>query len=146
MTSITGLYRNNLRRVSEVSTTELPAVLSPANARMGTAELYVQAGEEYQALTIPGDVIITKIYALVSGAMLGTADVNLTNSAAALFSSLDITGGPLSVSTAVDIYTDTPEGISIILDTTQDATVSTGSIKIMVEYISLDTNNGIYGG
>jgi len=146
MVSITGQFQNNLRRTSDVADVSLPAVLSPVNARMGTAELYAQAGEEYQALVLPGDVIITKVFALVAGAMLGTADIKLSNAGTSLFTALDITGGPLSVSTAVDLYTDTPEGISITLSTTQDATVSTGGVRVIVEYISVDTNNGSFGG
>ena len=76
--------------------------------------------------------------------MTGTATVTLSNDGTALFTDADITATGLQVSSVVDFYVSTQEGITIVLSDDQVAGAA-GSIRVVAEYISTDTNNGIYG-
>ncbi len=144
MTSITSRFQNDLSRVSEVASVVLPAKLEDGSYRLGTPDSYAKAGEDYQALVLPERAIVTKIYLVVEAPMTGTATVTLSNDGTALFTDADITATGLQVSSVVDFYVSTQEGITIVLSDDQVAGAA-GSIRVVAEYISTDTNNGIYG-
>jgi len=145
MRSITGNYQNNLRNVSEVTSVTLPAELEPANYRLGLDPVFAEAAEVYQALVIPPKSILKKFYLIVEEAMTGTVTITLSNGSTAIFTDAAITVPGIFVSTEVDLLTDTPEGFDIVLSDDQVATAN-GSIRIVCDFASIDTNNGIYGG
>ncbi len=146
MVSITGLFKNNLRNVSEVTSVTLPAELEPKNLRMGTDPQYALTGETYQALVIPKNTIMKKFYLIVPAGMTGTATVTLSNATTTLFSAVDIsTADVVFVSAEVDLFTDTQEGFDITLSADQIAAAN-GKIQVVCDFAAIDTNNGIYGG
>jgi hypothetical protein len=144
MQSITGSFQNNLLNVSEVTTVALPAELEPANLRMGTDPVYASGGEVYQSLSIPKYTIMKKFYLVVTGDMTGTATVTLSNGGNAIFTDVDISTSGFFVSTAEDILTDTQEGFDITLSTDQVGTAD-GTLQVLCDFASIDTNNGTYG-
>lgn len=145
MRSITGNYQNNLRNVSEVSSVTLPAELEGANYRMGLDPIFAEAGETYQAMVIPARTIMKKFYLVVEEGMTGTASVDLSNGGVSLFSAIDISAPGIFVSTVEDLFTDTEEGFDIILAANQ-VVGANGQLKVLCDFASIDTNNGIYGG
>lgn len=145
MKAITGLFQNNLRNVAEVSSVTLPAELEGANYRMGTDPIFAAAGEVYQALVIPPRSIMKKFYLVVEDGMTGLATVTLANGGDALFTDVDISVPGIFVSTIEDLFTDTPEGFDIVLSATQ-VPAANGQLKVLCDFSSIDTNNGIYGG
>jgi hypothetical protein len=144
MTTITTRFKNDLRRVSEVASVVLPAKLEDGSYRLGTPDSYAVAGEPYVALVLPERAVVTRVYLVVEAPMVGTATVTLTNDGTALFTDADITATGLQVSSVVDFYVSTQEGITITLSDDQ-VSATPGSIRVVAEYISTDTNNGIYG-
>jgi len=145
MKSITGSFQNNLRNVAEVVSVTLPAELEGANYRLGLDPQFAVAGEVYQALVIPKNSIMKKFYLVVEDGMTGTATVALSNGGTAIFTNVAITAKGISVSTEVDLFTDTTEGFDITLSDNQ-VSGANGQIKVVCDFAAIDTNNGIYGG
>ena len=145
MVSITGQFQNNLRNVAEVLSVQLPAELVPANFRLGLDPQFALASETYQALVVPKNSIMKKFYLIVEEGMTGTASVSLSNGGTPIFTDVDLTLKSITVSTEVDLFTDTQEGFDITLSTDQ-VEGANGSLRMVCDFAAVDTNNGIYGG
>ncbi len=141
--NLSGQFENNLRKVSEVGVAELNAALNMGTAdRLGQGIVYAKGADEHIIYTIPADSIAPKFYVVVDEAFDAgtTATITTIVDGDAVATALDVaTVGP-TVSALVDTYFDATDGIKIVLN--QDVTV--GKLRVIAEYISASTNNGIY--
>jgi len=140
--NISERFENNLRKVSEVGVATLNAAISDTGDRLGQGIAYATAADTYLAYTIPADSIATKFYFLVDEAFDAgtTAAITIKSDGTSLVGALDLSSVGPSVSTVVDIYFDAADGIEFQLN--QD--VTKGKVRVVAEYISGSTNNGIY--
>ncbi len=140
--NISSLFENNLRKISEVGVAELNATINTSGDRLGQGAVYALGGDEHICYTIPADSIAPKFYIIVDEAFdaATTATITTIVDGTAIATALDVaTVGP-TVSALVDTYFDAVDGIKIVLN--QDVTV--GKLRVVAEYISASTNNGIY--
>ncbi len=141
--NISALFENNLRRISEVGVGTLCAQISTDGDRLGQGAIYAQGGDDHYIYTIPADSVATKFYFIVDEAFdAGTtaAISTIQGTPVALVAALDLaTEGP-TVSLIVDQYFDVTDGFNIVLS----QTVTKGKVRVIAEFISGSTNNGIY--
>jgi len=140
--NISALFENNLRKVSEVGVATLQAMIANDGDRLGQSAVYAKGGDVHLCYTIPADSVVPKFYIIVDEAFDATTTATITTivDGTAIATALDVaTEGPV-VSALEDTYFDATDGISIVLN--QDVTV--GRLRVVAEYISLSTNNGIY--
>ncbi len=141
--NISALFENNLRKVSEVGVGTLNAQLSNEGDRLGQAAIYAKGGDLHNIYTIPADSIVTKFYFIVDEAFDAgiTAEIKtIAGAPLTLVAALDCATEGASVSTVVDTYFDETDGFSIVLS----GDVTKGKVRILAEFISASTNNGIY--
>lgn len=140
--NISSLFENNLRKVSEVGVAELNAALDTSGDRLGQGTVYAKGGDDHICYTIPADSIAPKFYVIVDEAFDAgtTATITTVVDGTSIAAALDVaTVGP-TVSALVDTYFDATDGIKIVLS----ADVTVGKMRVIAEYISASTNNGIY--
>jgi len=141
--NLSSQFENNLRRVSEVGVATFPAKVSVNGDRLGQADEFVKGGDSYQVYTVPADSIATEFYIVVDEAfdtglkatlktIAGTPVVIKTDAL------LDVVGA--TVATLKNKHFDKADGISAVFS--GDATK--GSFRVVAEFISCSTNNGIY--
>ena len=140
--NISALFENNLRKVSEVGVAELNAVISVSGDRLGQGDEFAKGGDKHLVYTIPADSIASKIYLIVDEAFSATTKVGIKTivDGKVVVAALDATVKGMTVSVLVDTYFEKADGFELIL--TKDATV--GKLRVVAEYISASTNNGIY--
>ncbi len=144
--NISNLFENNLRRVSEVGVATMCAVLAVGGDRLGQADDLAVPGDKYNVFTIPADSIVTSISILVDesfGAGV-KAGVKTINGQKAVGAAVDVAAAPgtLTKGTPADpFYCEKADGFEIILTGT---VTNKGKFRVIAEYISADTNNGIY--
>ena len=141
--NLSSQFENNLRRVSEVGVATFPAKVSVNGDRLGQADEFVKAGDAYQVYTIPADSIATVFYIVVDEpfdaglkatlkTIAGTPKVIKTDAA--------LTTKGATVATLKDAYFDKADGISAVFS----GAATKGSFRVVAEFISCSTNNGIY--
>ncbi len=141
--NISSLFENNLRRVSEVGVGTLPAQLANDGDRLGQSAVYAKGGDLHNIYTIPADSFATKFFLIVDEAFDAgtTATVNtIAGTPVLIASALDLAVEGPTVSSTVDQYFDVADGFSIVLN--QD--VTKGKMRVIAEFISGSTNNGIF--
>ena len=141
--NISHLFENNLRKVSEVGAATLNAVLSTDGDRLGQGAVYAQKGDKHIVYMIPADSICTKLYILVDEAFDAgvTATIKtISGTQKVVASALDIAVVGPTVSALEDTYFDKTDGVEIVLS----KAVTKGSLRVVGEFISASTNNGIY--
>lgn len=141
-TNLSAYFENNLRRVSEVGVGTLNAVISQSGDRLSNGDTFAKGGEDYLIYTIPKDSICPKIYFIVDEAFDAgtTAAVETIVDGTSLVAGLDLATVGASVSSVEDTYFDDVDGFKITLN--QD--VTQGKVRMIAEFISCSTNNGIY--
>ena len=138
--SVDALFKNNLRRANEVITVTLPALIREANVRTGQGAEYVATGTTYVTSNIPADVILQKVYLVVDEAMGGTVTVTNLDGTKTFFSAAAVTSAGAAVSSVVDTLVTAEDGFAITFSANQTA----GQVRIVAEFLSNDTNIGIY--
>lgn len=141
--NISALFENNLRKISEVGVATLQAEVSNDGDRLGQGIVYAKGGDEHLVYTIPADSIAPKFYLIVDEAFDAGTTVTVTtivDGLTVIAALTDVaTVGPV-VSALEDVYFDAADGFNIVLS--QD--VTQGKLRVVAEYISASTNNGIY--
>ncbi len=141
--NLSSQFENNLRRVSEVGVATFPARISVNGDRLGQAAEFAKAGDLHQVYTIPADSIATKIYIIVDEVFDAGTTVTLKTiqgTAKTIKSGAVLTTKGVTVATLVDTYFDKADGISAVFS----KDVTKGSFRVVAEFISGSTNNGIY--
>ena len=140
--NLSAYWENNLRRVSQVGVAEFNAVVSTSGDRLDNGDVTAVAADDYIVYCIPTDSIVPKIYFIVDeafGAAI-TGHISTIVDDTSLVAALDLNTVGASVSAVVDTYFDAVDGIK--LELSGDVTV--GKLRVVVEYISAKTNEGIY--
>ena len=140
--NLSAQHENNLRRISEVGVATLCAEVSQGGDRLNSGIIYANATDEYAVYTIPADSIAPKIYFIVDEAFdaATTARISTIVDDTELVLALDLATVGASVSLVVDSYFDAVDGIKFKLN----QAVTQGRVRVVAEYISASTNNGIY--
>lgn len=138
--SIDALFKNNLRRANEGVTVTVPALIREANIRTGQGAEYVTAGVEYIANNLPVDCIVQRVYLVVDEAMGGTVTVTNLDGTTTFFSAQSVTTPGAVVSATEDQLVTVADGFKLVFSATQTA----GSVRVVAEILSNDTNVGIY--
>jgi len=140
--NISALFENNLRKVSEVGVAELNAVISVSGDRLGQGDEFAKGGDKHLVYTIPADSIAPNIYMIVDEPFdaASKAGIKTIVGQKVVTAARDLTVKGATVSTLKDEYFEKADGFEIIL--TKDAT--RGKLRVVAEYISASTNNGIY--
>jgi len=141
--NISALFENNLRRVSEVGVSTLFAELASDGDRLGSAPIYAKGGDNHLSYNIPADSFVPKFYIIVDEAFDAGTTLDVTTIGGLVIADdLDITVAGASVGTLNDTYFPSAEGVSLVLN--QD--VTKGKLRVICEYISGSTNNGVFVG
>lgn len=138
--SITNLFKNNLRRISEGLSIDIPAVIRPANTRTGVGEETILATNTYTVDAVPEGSIVGKVYLIVEEAMTGTITVKNSDDSVTFFNLQAITAPGAYVSAVVDTYASSPDGFNVTFSSDQTA----GRVRIVASFLSKDTNIGIF--
>lgn len=140
--NISSLFENNLRKISEVGVAELNAVLSVDGDRLGQGNTTAVAGDEHIIYNIPADSIAPKFYIIVDEPFDAgtTATVTTIVDGLSIAAALDVATVGATVGLLEDTYFDAVDGIKIVLS----ANVTVGKMRVVAEYVSASTNNGIY--
>ena len=141
--NLSSQFENNLRRVSEVGVAAFPAKISVNGDRLGQADEFAKKGDLHQVYTIPADSIATKFYLVVDEAFDTGAKVTLKTIAGTpktIMADADIATVGAVVCTLKDAYFAGADGISAVFS----VDVTKGSFRVVAEFISCSTNNGIY--
>jgi len=141
--NLSSQFENNLRRVSEVGVATYPAKVSVNGDRLGQADEYAKKGDAYQVYTIPADSIATVFYVVVDEAFDTGAKATLKTiggTSKTILADADLTKVGAVVGTLKDAYFGKADGISAVFS----ADVTKGSFRVVAEFISCSTNNGIY--
>ena len=140
--NLSAQFENNLRRISGVGVAALCAEVSDSGDRLGQGIVYAAAADDYIAYCIPKDSIVTKIFFIVDEAFdaATTCEISTIVDDTQLVAALNLAVVGASVSAVVDTHFDATDGVKFELS--QD--VTKGKVRVAVEYISLETNNGIY--
>lgn len=141
--NLSNLFENNIRRVSEVGVATLNAQLSNDGDRLSQSAVYAAAADTYTVYNIPADSLVSKVYFIVDEAFDASTTAAISTIAGtpvALVAALDCATVGASVSTAVDLYFDTVDGVAITLsdDVTQ------GKLRIVTVFASASTNSDSY--
>jgi len=141
--NLSSQFENNLRRVSEVGVATFPAKVSVNGDRLGQKDEFAKAGDAYQVYTIPGDSIATTFYVVVDEAFDAGAKATLktiSGTPLTILADADLTAVGAVVGTLKDTYFGKADGISAVFS----KAVTKGSFRVVAEFISCSTNNGIY--
>ena len=141
--NLSSQFENNLRRVSEVGVATYPAKVSVNGDRLGQADEFAKKGDLYQVYTIPADSIATVFYIVVDEAFDTGAKATLKTiggTPKTILADADLTKVGAVVGTLKDTYFGKADGISAVFS----ADVTKGSFRVVAEFISCSTNNGIY--
>lgn len=140
--NLSAQHENNLRRVSGVGVATLCAEVSDSGDRLGQGIVYADATDDYIAYCIPKDSIATKIFFIVDEAFdaATTCEISTIVDDTQLVAALNLAVVGSSVSSVIDSYFDAADGVKFELS----QAVTKGKVRVAVEYISLETNNGIY--
>jgi len=141
--NLSSQFENNLRRVSEVGVATFPAKVSTNGDRLGQAAEFAKGGDAYQVYTIPADSIATTIYIVVDEAFDTGIKATLKTIAGTpkvIKTDADLTVVGATVATLKNAYFGKADGVSAVFS----GDVTKGSFRVVAEFISCSTNNGIY--
>lgn len=133
-TDLRGLFENNRRRETNAVTVSFPFNLGDADLRSGTPEKVMESGE-YVGFTLPGGVIVTNAYLVVTDAFDGAGssikvDIDTTNIIPAL---TDITTEGLTISAVTDMLVVEPVDVKATM--VIDGSGTKGVAEVVIEYI-----------
>ena len=141
---IKGLFENNRRKEASAVTMTLPAKIKDGELRTGTPDTLVTTGDVITLGTLPAGIIVTNVCGVVLDVMdAGTFKVDADT--VALFAALDgttvgLTQGVPAAPFMVAVDTD------IVITATAGPTLPAGSVKIVIEYITIEGNTMSYLG
>jgi len=146
--SLTYKFGNNFENEASSGAVSVPAQIQGEGARGAVPPVFIGAGDTVTAFTIPANCIIKSFYLVVEDAMVGlgadtsTVTVTLDDTATTvLFQDADIfTTGEVAKSTVEDLYVTTPYTVSLTFLEAQ----TEGAIKLVYDFIQLDTNTAKY--
>ena len=140
--NLSARHENNLRRNSEVGVATFCAEVSDSGDRLSTSVEYAVAADDYIVYCIPTDSVVPKIYFIVDEAFdaATTGHFSTIVGDTSLVAALDLATAGATASAVIDTYFDATDGIKLELS----ADVTQGKVRVVVEYVSCTTNNGIY--
>ena len=140
--NLSDKFENNLRRVSGAGVATLCAEVGDSGDRLGQGIVYADELDDFIVYCIPKDSIVPKIYFIVDEAFDAgiTCHISSIVDDTSLVAALDLATEGKTVSAVVDSYFDAVDGIKFELS---DA-VTKGKVRVVVEYIACDTNEGIF--
>lgn len=133
-TDLRGLYENNRRRETSAVTVSFPFVLGESDLRAGTPAETMVSGE-YIGFTLPGGVIVTNAYMVITDAFDGVGstikvDIDTTTIIPALTS---LTAEGLTISAVSDMLITEPVDVKATVVIAGSGTK--GEAEIVIEYI-----------
>ena len=139
---LSARHENNLRRNSEVGVATLCAEVSDSGDRLSTSVVYADETDAFIVYCIPTDSVVPKIYFIVDEVFDAgiTVEISTIVDDTQLVAALDLATLGATASAVVDTYFDATDGVKFELS---DA-VTKGKVRVVVEYLSCTTNNGIY--
>ena len=141
--NVTNLFLNENKRYSEDVVVTLPAILKAGGGRSQADPQYIQGGDALTAQVVEADTIIQKAYLIVDEAFPAGATLDVDIAGTAMFSTVDLTAGGLTVSTVDDKYFAKKQTVtSTISGVTGD--VTTGKVRIVLATEHPSLKNGQY--
>ena len=144
-TDLRGLFQNNRRREHNAVTVTVPAVITPADLRTGTAAVLAAAGT-YTLLTIPAGSVISRAYLVIDDAYdstTATIAVSIGATAVLTATTCKVVGLTASTGGLPLLITAPPD---VVATSALTGTVTTGTAKFVIEFVDYDRATMSYIG